>query len=96
MKEGIGPTFKENFSEVDIQKLRGKVENTNTNEPDETKINELTEMLSALFIKTAKKVGIYKEGEGRKRDYSRLNPHQPWFDTDCENMRKLFFHLGKF
>ena len=90
-KEGVGPAFQQNFTSTDVENLQENIANIKTSGANQEKINDLTNMLGDIFIKTAQKVGLYKEGGGKKREYLRINPHQPWFDSECEDRRNLFF-----
>ena len=90
-KEGVGPDFQENFQISGVENLNKNIENIKISGANQKNINDLTNLLSDLFIKTAQKVGLYKEGGGKKREYSRTNPQQPWFDSECEAKRNLFF-----
>ena len=65
-KEGVGPAFQQNFTNYDVEKLQENIANIHTSGADQVKINDLTNMLGDIFIKTAQKVGLYKEGEGKK------------------------------
>jgi hypothetical protein len=60
--------------------------------PDPTKeeIEKLTSDLTSVIVNPAKKVGLCKK-IGGKNTKPRNSPSQKWFNSECENKRKIFF-----
>ena len=58
--------------------------------PSELQINQLVADLTTAILKPAKSLHMCrKTGETNRRP--RKSPRQPWFDTNCEQRRNIFF-----
>ena len=66
-KSGVEDEFSNNFADENISEIQTKIENIRENDITQNVMNELSKMLSDMFIQTAQSVGLYKEGGKKKR-----------------------------
>ena len=96
-KDNIGSTFKGSFSEQNINQLLDKLNSYNEGNTNQTDIDELTNDLVNIYIKTAQSVGLCKNikdhNPNQKKSYTRRYSQKDWFDDDCENKRKEYMKL---
>ena len=93
-KDDLKTTFKESISEIDVSQLLDKLNRYDTNNSDQESMDNITNELADIYIKTAQSIGIckiYKQhGNFKKNKYDRKHPQQDWFDEECESGRKRY------
>ena len=90
-KTGVNATFKQSFNTESVVELLETLNGMNIDNTTQETMNNVTNKLTSFYIETAKGIGLCKENKERKhfkeKKYSRLHPHNDWFDDECENKR---------
>lgn len=83
--------FINSFDQNKIMQLSEKILNSHiSSELSQGKMDELVADLNSIILEPAKNAGLCKK-VSKKSTKPRENPRQPWFDSDCEKSRKIFF-----
>jgi sorting nexin-29 len=81
----INLRFSEWFDSEEIERLRGRIQNTNNGlESEATKINRINEHITESIMAAATSVGAHRQVKEQRQ-----NKH-PWFDRECENRKREY------
>ena len=83
--------YQNSFVENDIMLLSEKILSQQLSpNPTKEEIEKIVTDLTSVIVTPAKQVGMCKKYRPKKSN-PRKSINKPWFDSECENKRKLFF-----
>ena len=83
--------YKNAFVDSDIMQLsRDILSQQLSASPTKEEIGKLVTDLTSVIVNPAKQTGLCKKNV-KKNNKPRTSPSQSWFNTECENKRKIFF-----
>ena len=89
-KPELKGAFQNGFSETDIMQLSESISRQQmSGNSSKEEIEKLVSDLTSLILKPAKQLGLCKKN--RAKNKPRKYPRKPWFNSDCESKRKMFF-----
>jgi len=89
----LAADFCKNLNAEKVDNLSASIDSLrlSNEQVDIEKINKVLEEVKTIFFESAEHIGILRKNVKRKSSKKGVKKNEPWFDMQCQNLRKKHF-----